>query len=418
MTTSHTDIVAPPASDQPQARFENGTVNSSKHDSLRRLRVLQVVDGFRMGGAENKLVELIAHLNKKKFEVTLANVGPRGALENKFEQLGVETFHFPRRFAFDPLPVWQLSRLMRQRRIDVVQTTLLWADLVGPVAAAWAKVPVVLSWETVSHEGDPFHNNFQRRIGYRWAMKWVDVIVPVSEEIKRSLIRRRQISAEKIRVIHYGVDLKKFRSTGRAAMLAKRAEVGASAETILFGVVARLEPPKGHRYLLAALPEVVKQYPQFQLLLIGDGALRAELEAQTRELGLQRHVTFLGARHDVSELLNAIDFFILPSVSEGLPNVLLEAMACQKPVMATDVGGIPEVVRHGENGYLVSPGETLALQNMILRSLTERAQWNELAQRARQTVETAFSLEYQMSRFEALYTEFFARKKSGMGSHE
>lgn len=417
MTTLHTDIVAPPASDQQQARFANGTFNLSKPESSRRLRVLQVVDGFRMGGAENKLVELIAHLNKEKFAVTLANVGPRGALENKFEQLGVETFHFPRRFAFDPLPVWQLSRMMRQRRIDVVQTTLLWADLVGPAAAALAKVPVVLSWETVSHEGDPFHNNLQRRVGYQWAMKWVDVIVPVSDEIKRSLIRRRKISAEKIRVIHYGVDLKKFRSIDRAAMLAKRAEVGATAETILFGVVARLEPPKGHRYLLAALPEVVNQYPQFQLLLIGDGALRAELEAQTRELRLQHHVTFLGARHDVSELLNAIDFFVLPSISEGLPNVLLEAMACQKPVMATDVGGIPEVVRHGENGYLVPPGEALALQNMILRSLTERAQWNELAQHARQTVETSFSLEYQMSRFEALYAEFFARKKSSAGSH-
>jgi len=417
MTTSHTDMIASSAS---ETRVDNGTnmaLNASKYNGARRLRVLQVVDGFRMGGAENKLVELIAHLDKEKFEVALANVGPRGALENKFEQLGVKIFHCPRRFAFDPAPVWRLSRIMRQRRIDVVQTTLLWADLVGPFAAALAKVPVVLSWETVSHEGDPFHNNFQRRVGYRWAMKWVDVIVPVSEEIKRSLMQRRQIPAEKIRVIHYGVDLKKFRSTGRAAGLAKRAEVGATTETILFGVVARLEPPKGHRYLLAALPAVVKKYPQVQLLLIGDGALRAELETQTRELGLQRHVTFLGARHDVSELLNAIDFFILPSVSEGLPNVLLEAMACQKPVLATDVGGIPEIVQHGENGYLVPLGDTPALQNMILRSLAERAQWNELAQRARQTVETSFSLEYQVSRFEAVYAEFFARKKSSAGIH-
>ena len=412
MTTSHAETFVSPASETRAANGTSAGLNSSKYKDAPRLRVLQVVDGFRMGGAENKLVELIANLNKEKFDVTLANVGPSGALENKFKQLGVEIVHCPRRFAFDPAPVWQLSRLMRQRRIDVVQTTLLWADLVGPIAAAWAKVPVVLSWETVSHEGDPFHDNFQRRAGYQWAMKWVDVIVPVSDEIKRSLIRRRQIPAEKIRVIHYGVDLKKFRSTGRAAMLAKRAEVGVTAETILFGVVARLEPPKGHRYLLAAFLEVVKRYPLVRLLLVGDGALRAELEAQTQELGLQQHVTFLGARHDVSELLNALDFFILPSISEGLPNVLLEAMACAKPVMATDVGGIPEVVRHGENGYLVPPGETLALQNMILRSLAERAQWNELAQRARQTVETSFSLEYQMSQFEALYTEIFMRKKS------
>jgi glycosyltransferase involved in cell wall biosynthesis len=380
------------------------------------LRVLQVVDGFRMGGAENKLVELIANLNKEKFDVTLANVGPTGALENKFKQLGVEIFHCPRRFAFDPLPVWKLARFMRQRRIDVVQTTLLWADLVGPIAAALAKTPVVLSWETVSHEGDPFHNNFQRRAGYQWAMKFVDVIVPVSDEIKRSLIRRRHIPEHKIRVIHYGVDLKKFCATGRVAVSAKRAEVGAGADTILVGVVARLEPPKGHRYFLKALPEVVKKYPPIHVIFAGDGALRTELEALTQQLGISRHVTFLGARHDVSALLNAIDLFVLPSVSEGLPNVLLEAMACQKPVIATDVGGIPEVVRHGENGYLVPPGDAAALRNTLLRCLAEREQWKNFAQRARQTVETAFSLEQQISCFESTYAEFYARKRGNAAS--
>ncbi|MCG3121278.1 MAG: D-inositol-3-phosphate glycosyltransferase [bacterium] len=387
-----------------------------RHEFSRRLRVLQVVDGFRMGGAENKLVELIAHLDKKNFEVMLANVGPLGALAEKFNQLGVETFHFPRRFAFDPVPVWRLAKLMRQRQIDVVQTTLLWADIVGPVAATLAKVPVVLSWETVSHEGNPFHNNLQRRIGYQWAMKWVDVIVPVSDEIRRSLIRRRHIPEDKIRVIHYGVDLQKFRSNGEAAVSAKRAEIGVAADTILLGVVARLEPPKGHRYLLEALPEVVKKYPQVHVILIGDGALRRELEAQAQQLAISAHVTFLGARHDVNDLLNAIDLFVLPSISEGLPNVLLEAMACRKPVIASDVGGIPEVVQHGENGYLVAPGDAAALRETLLRSLAERTHWQRFAQRARHTVETSFSLEYQMARFESTYAEFYARKSGSAGS--
>jgi len=292
---------------------------------------------------------------------------------------------------------------------------LLWADLAGPIAAALAKVPVVLSWETVSHEGDPFHNNWQRRFGYRFAMQFVDAIIPVSDEIKRSLVRRRKIPAEKIQVIHYGVDLQKFCSNGHAAVSAKRAEVGAVADTILIGVVARLEPPKGHRYFLEALPEVVKKYPQVHVILVGDGVLRAELEAMTRQLAISRHVTFLGARNDVSELLNAMDFFVLPSVSEGLPNVLLEAMACEKTVMATNVGGIPEVVRHGENGYLVPPANAAALREMLLRSLAEREQWKNFAQRARRTVETSFSLEYQMERFESTYAEFYARKSGSAG---
>jgi glycosyltransferase involved in cell wall biosynthesis len=298
----------------------------------------------------------------------------------------------------------------------VVQTTLLWADVVGPVAAALAKVPVVLSWETVSHEGDPFHNNLQRRFGYRFAMQFVDAIVPVSDEIKRSLVRRRKIPADKIRVIHYGVDLKKFCAGGRDLALAKRAEFGAGTDTVLIGIVARLEPPKGHRYFIEALTEVVKKYPQLHVLFIGEGTLRAELEAMTRQLAISRHVTFLGARNDVSELLNAIDLFVLPSISEGLPNVLLEAMACQKPVIASEVGGIPEVVRRGDNGYLVPPGDAAALRETLLRCLAEREQWQNFAQRARHTVETAFSLEYQMACFESTYAEFYARKSGSAGS--
>ncbi|MDZ7345055.1 MAG: glycosyltransferase [candidate division KSB1 bacterium] len=375
-----------------------------------RLRLLQIVDGFRLGGAENKLCELIANLDRQKFEILLANVGPSGPLAEKFNRLGIEIFHFPRRFGFDPLPLWQLFRLMRQRRIDVVQTTLLWADLVGCIAAGLAGVPAILSWETVSHEGDPFHNNFQRRFGYRLAMKFADVIVPVSEEIKRSLMRRRYISHRKIRVVYYGVDLKKFYPNGRDAALAKRQEFGAGPDDIVIGVFARLEPPKGHRFLLEALPEVVKRYPQVRVILVGDGALRPTLEAKIRELRLAEHVALLGMRKDMNDLLNAVDLFVLPSISEGLPNVILEAMACQKPVIATAVGGIPEVVQHRENGYLVSPGDAHALQEILLQSLHERHNWDHLARQARRTVETEFSLERQVASFEAIYRQTYAAK--------
>jgi len=376
----------------------------------RRLRILQVVDGFRMGGAENKLVELIAHLDKQKFEILVANVGPTGALEKNFNQLGVEIFRFPRRFGFDPLPVCRLVRLMRQRRIDIVQTTLLWADLIGPLAARLAGAPVILSWETVSHDGNPFHNNFQRRAGYEWSMRRVDAIIPVSEEIKRSLMRRRRIAEHKIHVIHYGVDLEKFHPNGRDLALAKRREFGAPDEAVLIGIIGRLEPPKGHRFFVEAFAEVVKRFPRARAIFVGEGSLRAELETSVRRLGLGEYIKFCGARHDVNEILNAIDLLVLPSVSEGLPNVLLEAMACRKPVMASDIGGIPEVVRDGENGYLVAPGDSAALQAALLKCLSEREKWASLAQRARATVEAEFSLERQVASFESVFMELYAAK--------
>lgn len=398
---------AGPASPAPPGRWEREQQNRVGE---KRLRILQIVDGFRMGGAETKLLELIAHLDKQRFEIVLANVGPTGPLEHKFQQLGIDIFQYQRRSAFDPLPVWRLYRLMRQREIDIVQTTLLWADIIGALAAKLAGVPAIFSWETVSHEGDPFHNNFQRRAGYRLAMKWVDRIIPVSHEIKRSLIKRRNIPADKIHVIHYGVDLEKYRPADRQAVLAKRRELGISSDAILIGVLARLEPPKGHRFFIEAFPAIVKQFPLARAVFAGEGSLRGELEAQVRALGMSDCISFLGARNDVNEILGALDLFVLPSVSEGLPNVVLEAMAAQKPVLATAVGGIPEVVSHGENGYLAPPADVTGLQSLLLQCLNERERWPSLAQQGRHTVETEFSLAHQVSSFERIFTNVYGAK--------
>jgi glycosyltransferase involved in cell wall biosynthesis len=299
---------------------------------------------------------------------------------------------------------------MQQRGIDIVQTTLLWADLIGSLAAKLAGVPAVFSWETVSHEGDPFHNNFQRRAGYRLAMRGVDRIIPVSQEIKRSLMRRRGIPERKIQVIPYGVDLEKYRPGDHQAALQKRQELGISVEAILIGVFARLEPPKGHRFFVEAFPAIVEQYPRVRAIFAGEGSLRADLEAAVRTQGMSNYLMFLGARNDVNELLGAIDLVVLPSVSEGLPNVVLEAMAAQKPVVATAVGGIPEVVRHGENGYLVPPADASALQNIILQCLSERERWPYLARQGRRTVETEFSLAHQVASFERIFADVYDAK--------
>jgi glycosyltransferase involved in cell wall biosynthesis len=375
------------------------------------LRILQIVDGFRMGGAENKLRELIERLDHGKYEIMLVNVGPTGPLQAAFERLGIEMFNFPRRFAFDPLPFLKLYRLMRQRRIDIVQTTLFWADFVGAPAAKLAGVPVILSWETVSHEGDPYHNNFQRRNGYRLAMKYADRIIAVSREVKESLIRRRGIPEEKIQVIYYGVDLEQFHPNGRDSVLAKRREINVRPEEFLIGIVARLEPWKGHRYFIEAFAEVAPRFPHARVILIGDGSLRSELESMTRQKKLQERISFLGVRNDVAQLVNCLDLFVLPSLpGEGLPNVLLEAMACGKPVIATQVGGVPELVYNNQNGYLAPPGNAKALSETLAQALSNRARLQQLALAGKAAVEKSFSLNQQIAAFQNTFDELYMRK--------
>lgn len=377
-------------------------MSSSKKE--KRIRILHVVDGYRMGGAENKLLELIARLDRDKYEILLCNVGPDGPLKPQFEHLDIQTFDFPRRWSFDPIPVFKLAKLMRKHKIDVVQTTLFWADFIGAMAAKWAGVPLILSWETVSHEGDPYHNKFQRRKGYELASKLMNRIIAVSNEVKTSLVKRRGVPSEKISVIHYGVDLARYNPNGRETRIAKRAELGLNPDDFLIGIVARLEPWKGHDIFVEAFAGPAEAFSNVHVILVGDGSLRQSLEEQVRQHGLDSRIHFLGVRHDIAELLNCIDLFVLPSrPGEGLPNVLLEAMACGVPVVATNVGGVPELVRDGYNGYVVKTGDVAELRDALRKVISDKRHLKQLSENALTTVQTEFSLEKQLTAFEAVY---------------
>lgn len=373
----------------------------------RKLKVLHVVDGFRMGGAENKLAELIERLDSSKFEQHLANVGPLGPLYDRFRSLKVPLYQCQRRHRFDLRPVLQLRKIMQRQRIDIVQTTLFWADFAGILAAHWAGVPVVLSWETVTHEGDPYHNKLQRKAGYHLVMKYADGVIAVSHEIKDSLIRRRGLAAERIYVIHYGVDLNRFhRDSSNPSGL--RESLGLAPDALVFGIIARLEPVKGHRYFLEAFANVAKRHPEAQAILVGDGSLRGELESQTRQAGLEGRIHFLGIREDVNALLNVMDVFVLPSIAgEGLPNVVLEAMACGLPVVATRVGGTPEAVLHGKTGFIVEPANPEALAQAMEALIADETKRKAFGNASRRRAESEFSLQKQLAEFENLYIRLY-----------
>ncbi|MFQ5628468.1 MAG: glycosyltransferase [bacterium] len=377
--------------------------------AIRKLNILQVVDGFRMGGAEGKLCELIELLDKSKFQSYIANVGPTGPLEEKFNALNVPIFSCQRQSRFDIKPIRQLVHIMKERKIDIVQTTLFWADMVGSIAARLAKVPVVLSWETVTHEGDPYHAQLQRRLGYQLAMRLTDKVIAVSHEIKESLMRRRGLSPDRIEVIHYGVDLEKFYPNGVARNL--RSELQLDASHVIFAITARLEEVKGHRYFVDAFKKIAHDIPNTSAIFIGDGSCRDALARQVREYQFEDRVRFLGIRKDINKILNASDVFVLPSIAgEGLPNVVLEAMACGKPVIATAVGGTPEAVLNGENGMIVPSRDIDSLAAALKEIVEQRNKIAVYGKNSRRRAEQAFSLGKQISSFEALYREMFAQK--------
>lgn len=369
-----------------------------------KINILQMVNGFGIGGGELKLLELVKHLNKDKYNVVVCSVGQGGSLQPQFEKYCPKVHVFSKSHKFDLSLIFKVARLMASEKIHIVQTTLFYADVIGAFAAKLARVPVVLSWEAVTHGS---YKKLQR-LAFDVAQKNIDLIVTVSDAINRKVVRERKIMPDKVKTIHYGVDTSKFRMAEELG-ICKRKELQFKEDDILVGVVARLTEQKGHRYLIEAAKGLVDRIPKIKFVFVGDGPLRKVLENQIAEAQFSNHFHFLNMRNDINEIINAFDIFVLPSLYEGLPNVILEAMACGIPVVATAVDGTPEAVVDGVTGLLVPPKSPDALREALLTVLLDEKRLRKMGKMGRKRIEESFTLDKQVKMFEELY-DFYGSK--------
>jgi len=372
-------------------------------DNNKKLNILQIVNGLARGGAELKLLELTNKLKRKypeSYNLIICSIGQGGQLKKDFERCGFETHVFSKQNKFDISLIYKVAKLMRIKSIDIVQTTLFYADVIGAISAFLARVPVMISWETVSHSDNYMHGKLHQSYSYQLAMKLADKIVAVSAEVKKSLIEKYNIDESKIIVIHYGVDIDRFK---KKINQTKKKELLADDNYPILGVIGRLDPIKGHCYLLEAMVGVVKMFPKAKCLVVGAGPCKEELEQKAHYLGISNNILFLGFRKDIRELLSIFDVFILPSISEGLPNAILEAMACEIPVIATAVGGIPEVISHRITGMLAPPKNSTELSSAILELLSNYKLKETIIKNAKAKIIESFSLEKQVHDFHMLY---------------
>ena len=367
----------------------------------RKINMLQMVNGFAVGGGEIKLLELIQHLDKNKYNITICSVGQGGPLQPDFEKLGHRVVVFNKKFSFDFSQVTKVAALMKELKIELVQTTLFYADVIGAYAAWLAKVPVVISWEAVSHPYKARHT-----MAYKLANRKMDMVVAVSNAIRKQVIEERGVEPEKAMTIHYGIDLEKYSITDNLT----RSDIGVAENDIVLGTVARYTDQKGHKYLIEAAPKIIEKFPNVHFVFAGDGPNRSDMESQISKLGLKNHFHLLGFRNDVVDLLNLFDVFVLPSLYEGLPNVVLEAMACWKPVIATGVDGTAEAVEDGVTGYIMPSKNPAEISEKVIQLLSSNGKIEEMGKAGRQRVEQHFSLEKQIREFDNLYDQLIEKK--------
>jgi glycosyltransferase involved in cell wall biosynthesis len=245
----------------------------------------------------------------------------------------------------------------------------------------------------------------------RWARKLCDMVITVSKEVYEAELERSGTVPSRVALIRNGVQVDDFAATERPHLEMTAREWDIDGNTTVIGTLARFHKQKGHSYLLEAMTRVQTQRPGTRALLVGDGPLRPEMEAKAGELDLSETVIFTGIRRDVPEILALLDVFVLPSLWEGLPVALLEAMAAGLPVVATRVGGVPEVVIDGVTGLLVPPRDPEALSETILRLLQDSDLRHRMGQAGQERVREHFSVDQMIRKTEALYERLLAEKE-------
>ena len=365
-----------------------------------RPRVLQLLATGGNGGAQESYSGLLLRLDRSRYEVRALSLS-RGSAVQRLRGLGLEVDLIDQ--ADDEAAVHELAAYLRRHEVDLVHAHMYRAEVIGARAALAAETPVVMATVHSSRVRS------QEDVAALAALTPVmDRLIVPSSSIEAK-VRGEGRGAASFSVIPNGVDLARFDLPLSACAL--RREFGIPSGAPLLGVVARLEAEKGHRYLIEAMPAILRSAPETWLVIVGEGSLDAELRAQAAALPhhVGDRIVFTGRREDVAAITGEIDVAVLPSLREAQGISILEAMARRRPVVASAVGGIPEVVTDGLDGILVRPADPPALAEACIRLACSPPLRARLGEAGRATVEARFSLDAMVRRIEAVYDEELVR---------
>jgi glycosyltransferase involved in cell wall biosynthesis len=366
----------------------------------RRIKVLHLLATMPVGGAEDLVAAVVKGLDPERFEAAAACIGAPGLVGEELSSAGYPVASLG--LDLKRTPAWRLvaavRRLLKEARPDILHTHLYHPNLYGRLAALGLGLPVVATVHN-SYTRVKFH----RRVWNFFLGFATDRILAVSPRVWQDIRKFDGVPASRLLLLPNGISLQELYTP--LSREEARDRLGVSG--LVIGTMGRLEEQKGHAYLLAALPKLLREIADLLVLIAGEGRQRETLWRQARDLGVAPRVRFLGTRRDVPEIQRALDIFVQPSLWEGLPLALLKAMGSGLPVVTTRVSGCQEVVVDGVNGRLVAPGDPEALARAILELYHHPEERRRLGDAARRTVAEQFSSEVMLKRLEGLYLELW-----------
>lgn len=379
-----------------------------------KIKILLINTQMEKGGAQKAMLSLASNLSTELFDVTVCTMYDKGNFIESFEKdydLKINNLKMKQQgggllaklFAFLK-GLLLLGQIIKKNKIDVVQSYSHTANIIVPLIAFMFGVKVRITSQRMSLD------KMSKKV------QWLDRLVEnsflvtkltsVSEGTKKSCIRDQNINPEKIFTIPNGIDLVKLDKVIAEADLNKlKTKLNIEEGQISVITVARLHKQKGHTYYLQAIKKVVKKYPNTKYYLVGHGELQPAIEKYINDNNLANNVVLLGARNDVPALLATCDIFVLPSLWEGMPNTVLEAMGVGMPVIATSVDGTPEIISNEFEGILITPKRVDEIEKALLLLLNDEKLRTDMSSAARQRIEDHFSLNRTTKMFESLYLE-------------
>jgi glycosyltransferase involved in cell wall biosynthesis len=341
-----------------------------------------------------------SRFDRDKFDITICILRKKDKIGTEFakrlEETGVHII-FCGRGKFDPGTLWDFIHIIRKKKIDVMHLQAYGASTFGRLAGIIEGVPTIVHVHDDASDY-PWYQKLADLILYRFT----DTAIAVSESVKKACVRKRRIQEDRIIVMHNAVSLEKFAMPESAVMEKEVRRWGISPANKVVGTIAKLRKEKGVRYLLESVRKTADVFPETIFLIVGEGPLRVELESLTRQLKIENNVVFAGYCQNIPSVLSLFDIDVMPSLTEGSPLSLLEAMAMGKPIIATDVGGMREILKDGETGLLISPKDSEALAEKIVYLLKNKDKAKKLGMRAKEE-SRKYDVDLYMRKLEELY---------------
>lgn len=366
-------------------------------------KILIIIATGMIGGPGKGLFQFFKYADDNRFDYLLCNFylkkRPKGEFVEQAENKGLNIKLLHQHWVTDPSLIWQAKKLVKENNIDIIQTHGYKANVLGYFLKKVCKKP----WIGFAHGYTD--ENLKVRLYNKldkFVLRYPDIVVPVSDSLKK-ILTRSGVSEKRIKIIYNAVDKNELRPDLTPEELKEKYEINNREKVV--GVVGRLSPEKGVEVFLKAFKQTIDRFPSIKGIIIGDGQEKEKLLNYCSNNGMEDKVIFTGYQNNIANFYQIMDLLVLPSYSEGLPNVVLEAMSFKIPVIATSVGGVPEIITDGESGLIISSGNPEVMSDNIIYLLNDEEKRKKLGENGYWSIYPKFSPENRASHILSLYRE-------------